>query len=623
MITYEFGRWGLSFVFSFEGSVFPKAFVLALPHVGLAVGLWYFFQELEDSNPELVANLRDVTVSQVWVGYNWVLAFLVGFRAQRAYARWWEGGTLLQQARGEWFNAYSSLIAFSSNKPELKQDVDCFQELLGRLMSMLFAAALQTVSREPDMANFEIIDVAGIEVHSLFYLLQKHDKCEVILQWVQRLIVQNMESGVVPIPPPVISRVFQELSRGIVNVHNVRKITEFQFPFPFAQFISVMLVLHWFMNPVVIAILVGSPAWAALVSFVPCFAFWGINYISAEIEQPFGDGANDMPMRRMQLSMNTSIVTLLERRSQEPPQYIPTSTTITSARDSRRTNRDTTTVMDCAQMVIETVRTSAEHKEWDASWNTGSSSLRTTSLMSLVLQEEPTSRSESFADAPSKPISRSDEGFLGVMKRTRSKLQLLVRSPTRSLHLHVNNEQDPVSRKRISTVQRGAPHKLKHMGSMASMVSLSPSDEIKPSRRRQSSDAYASYDAYSSYDSQGGRSQPFVINTSMRSLKSVSSGSMPSVTSLNRDSVVNVSEEAHGAVMPPRAKAQALPFTTPRLPEVDSPTTPRQPETNADKFSSTPASSKSQHNRKLSFACLEAEVINWDVAQVGPLTPDT
>ena len=32
------------------------------------------------------------------------------FRSRIAYNRWWEGGTLLQQTRGEWFNGFSSLI---------------------------------------------------------------------------------------------------------------------------------------------------------------------------------------------------------------------------------------------------------------------------------------------------------------------------------------------------------------------------------------------------------------------------------------------------------------------------------------------------------------------------------
>ena len=41
------------------------------------------------------------------------LQFLRNFRSRIAYNRWWEGGTLLQQTRGEWFNGFSSLIVLA------------------------------------------------------------------------------------------------------------------------------------------------------------------------------------------------------------------------------------------------------------------------------------------------------------------------------------------------------------------------------------------------------------------------------------------------------------------------------------------------------------------------------
>eukprot|EP00928_Gymnodinium_smaydae_P035958 TRINITY_DN25218_c0_g1_i1.p1 TRINITY_DN25218_c0_g1~~TRINITY_DN25218_c0_g1_i1.p1 ORF type:complete len:580 (+),score=59.15 TRINITY_DN25218_c0_g1_i1:77-1816(+) len=317
MKQYDFGNWGLAFVFSLEGSVFPKALAWALPNGLMAVGIWYL---LNSDSIGAVSGLTDMSVGQCWVGYNWVLGFLLSFRTQRAYARWWEGGTLLQQARGEWFNAYSSCIAFSSADPSKKDEVLKFHNLLGRLLSILHGSALQQISTIEGV-DFELLSMETVDQDALQYLMTKPEKCEVILQWIQRLIVINMTSGVLSIPPPVISRVFQELSRGIVNIHNVRKITEFQFPFPFAQMTSFMLVVHWALTPLAMALLVGSPIWAAVLASIPSFTFWGINYIASEIEQPFGEDPNDLPMQNMQRSMNASIITLLEERAQNPPDF--------------------------------------------------------------------------------------------------------------------------------------------------------------------------------------------------------------------------------------------------------------------------------------------------------------
>merc|ERR1719506_2259657 len=114
MKQYDPGTWGITFICGLEGSVFPKAVAWALPNTVISIFLWYYFHK--DADVETMDDINQVTTSQVWVGYNWCLGFLVSFRAAKAYGRWWEGGTLLQQARGEWFNAYSSLLAFTSDK---------------------------------------------------------------------------------------------------------------------------------------------------------------------------------------------------------------------------------------------------------------------------------------------------------------------------------------------------------------------------------------------------------------------------------------------------------------------------------------------------------------------------
>merc|ERR1719329_1097966 len=110
-----------------------------------------------------------------------VMIFILYNRSTTAYDRWWEGGTLLQKTRGEWFNAYSSIMAFTSTKPEV-QDLD------------------------------------DIEPASMEFLNSAPDKVEIILQWIQRSMVLHAQSGVLPVAPPILSRAFQEVSRGIVNL---------------------------------------------------------------------------------------------------------------------------------------------------------------------------------------------------------------------------------------------------------------------------------------------------------------------------------------------------------------------------------------------------------------------
>lgn len=318
MREYKSGYWGFSLVWGLQASVFPRAICLALPNAIIAfiLGTILEHQELVEKEEE---DSTKNTMALLGVGFTSVLFFVLYFRSNVAYGRWWEGGTLLQQTRGEWFNAYSSLVAFSATDPKKADDVEAFHHCLARLMSMLFSAALQQVSPDGDRL-FPILDPQGIDPDSLEFLRTAPDKVEVILQWIQRTTIINMTNGILPTPPPVMSRAFQEISRGIVNLQNARKIADFPFPFPYAQASMAMLLIHWAYTPIVAAILVNR--WLAFLgSFVVVFFLWCINYIALDLEFPFGEADNDLPMMQMQADWNKSIGTLLAKRASQPPKF--------------------------------------------------------------------------------------------------------------------------------------------------------------------------------------------------------------------------------------------------------------------------------------------------------------
>ena len=80
--------------------------------------------------------------------------------------------------------------------------------------------------------------------------------------------VEANESGIIKIAPPILSRVYNELGNGIVNLQNARKITEFPIPFPLAQMITVMLMFHWVITAIVCAASLDQAFWVGLLSFV-------------------------------------------------------------------------------------------------------------------------------------------------------------------------------------------------------------------------------------------------------------------------------------------------------------------------------------------------------------------
>lgn len=310
MIYYETGRWSLFFVFRCQGSVFPRAAFWAFPSSFLAVLIHYFVEHDIDG---------DKIVTQAWFAIKSVVGFLIVFRTQQGYSRYWEGASLLQSVKAYWLNATSNLVAFCTTDPDMQDEVERFQHLLVRLVSLLHCSALQTVSMMHD-SDFEVIELSGLSAEYVNHVhSHEHNKCFIVLQSVQQLVVEHIRNGTLDIQAPIVSRVFQELSNGIVALTNVRKITDIPFPFPYAQLVSVMLIVSSFLTPFITGLFMSSASWAGLLTFISQFAFWSINYIAAEIEMPFGDDDNDLPIDELQREMNDCLTNLLHPLIEKSP----------------------------------------------------------------------------------------------------------------------------------------------------------------------------------------------------------------------------------------------------------------------------------------------------------------
>eukprot|EP00928_Gymnodinium_smaydae_P021120 TRINITY_DN1821_c0_g2_i1.p1 TRINITY_DN1821_c0_g2~~TRINITY_DN1821_c0_g2_i1.p1 ORF type:complete len:502 (-),score=44.77 TRINITY_DN1821_c0_g2_i1:275-1780(-) len=323
MIDYRAGTWGFHVAFGLTGSLAPRALTMAIPNAAITFLFATLLMQPDHDEFNIGGAGRDDDTSRSALmttsAFTSVMIFILYNRSNTAYDRWWEGGTLLQKTRGEWFNAYSSIMAFTSTKPELKEQVESYQHLLARLMSLLMCCGLQQVSPNRDR-SFEIIDLEGIEPESMEFLNAAPDKVEIILQWIQRSMILHMQTGVLPVAPPILSRAFQEVSRGIVNLQNARKIADFPYPYPLAQVSMILQLLHYAIVPVIGALALPR-MWAVFYSFFSIFVLWCIHFNALDLEFPFGTRVNDLPMNEMQSDWNKSICTLLDRRATRPPNF--------------------------------------------------------------------------------------------------------------------------------------------------------------------------------------------------------------------------------------------------------------------------------------------------------------
>lgn len=114
----------------------------------------------------------------------------------------------------------------------------------------------------------------------------------------------------------LLTRVYQELARGVIDLSNAKRICRYPFPFPYAQIEAVLLLLHWSMSVWFAGTTMTHPLRSFVYAFVPTFCLWSMHYTALEIEQPYGDDKNDLPLDMMQMSLNDSLVNLLHPLTQ-------------------------------------------------------------------------------------------------------------------------------------------------------------------------------------------------------------------------------------------------------------------------------------------------------------------
>jgi len=314
---------GIHLLLQFKGSVCPKAFLFSLPSVLLAVLLIYFADQAEE---EFVSSniAVDLSKGQVWTALTGSLSLLISFRTSQSLTRFWEGTGLLHQMRGEWFDSASCLMSFSRHAKSIRpEEVIQFRQTLIRLCSLMHGSALDDISGNSE-DSYETIDVLGLDTGTLRFLRD----CKVKYGWnkvcalqhmIQVLITHNLRIGVLDIPPPILSRVYQTLSRGFVNLLNAVKIKDTNFPFPWAQMIYLLLVIHSLFTPLIVTSFTSSYQWAIPVTFLPVFGMFALNQVAAQLEMPFGTDDNDLPLTHFQWEFNRSLLLLTHEMSDHLP----------------------------------------------------------------------------------------------------------------------------------------------------------------------------------------------------------------------------------------------------------------------------------------------------------------
>ena len=83
-------------------------------------------------------------------------------------------------------------------------------------------------------------------------------------------------------------------------------------PFPMVHIGMTILTMFYVSWPFLMALLCRSIYWAMLISFVPILAFFAVNAIAIELQDPYGDDDNDLPLEELHLCICRDLRIVLE-----------------------------------------------------------------------------------------------------------------------------------------------------------------------------------------------------------------------------------------------------------------------------------------------------------------------
>lgn len=316
MIEYD-ENWLYSVVLRWDGGTWQRAMVWSIPGAALSVLILHLDHFHTDFRSHM--GIEELNEGTCWSALTVVLVALLVFRVKMSYNRFWEGTSLLHMMKGEWFDTVSNCVSFTKeskiNKPK---EVMTFRHTLTRLMSLAHASALEEISEMK--SELETIDTFGLDIETLHHLREcvedyRFNKVEVLLHLIQTVITDAANKGVFSVAPPIVSRVYQTCSRGYVHLLNAKKIVDTRFPFPLVQALTSLLLLHMIVTPMLLSAVIKNAYMLAFVTFIVLTGVHTLNFTAIELENPFGQDDNDLPLNEFQKTMNSCLLMLLHDRS--------------------------------------------------------------------------------------------------------------------------------------------------------------------------------------------------------------------------------------------------------------------------------------------------------------------
>ncbi len=122
-------------------------------------------------------------------------------------------------------------------------------------------------------------------------------KAHLVMHWITECITTYyLKGGFGDVQPPIISRLYQEISNGMLGFNQAKRIAHLPFPFIYAQLTEFLVMVLLVAMPVMMLEFVSSKSMGGIFTFFACMGFCSLYEATRELEDPFLFEPNDLPL---------------------------------------------------------------------------------------------------------------------------------------------------------------------------------------------------------------------------------------------------------------------------------------------------------------------------------------
>jgi len=177
-----------------------------------------------------------------------------------------------------------------------------------------FGVGLSAEQRSLHNAALPLPVIGGVsdaEIRFLQIARGPSAKTQLCFNWLTEFIIREHLAGSLgKVGPPIISRIVQFLGDGMIYYNHSRKIMFIPFPFGHAQLSIIFVMSMVFVIPYLMHQYTEEPLVGAILTFLTVLSLEGINEVARDLENPFRNFPNELPVITFQAQYNEALLTM-------------------------------------------------------------------------------------------------------------------------------------------------------------------------------------------------------------------------------------------------------------------------------------------------------------------------